>query len=69
MLFGSPVFQKAKLGVEPLIPPFQNVIPGSGPVIHFPTPSVCSSLPPIHPAPAACSPESIASSIEVMVAK
>jgi len=56
-------------GLEPLDKPFQKTVPASGPVTHFQTPSVAASLPPTHPAPAACSPESCASSTEVMVAK
>ena len=55
--------------VVPLPSPNQKVRPASGPVAHFQTPSVSSSVPPIHPVPAACSPDNCASSAEVMVTK
>ena len=67
--FGSLLFQKAKLGVDPLTCPFQKIVPASGPVTHFQTPSVSSSEPPIQPGPEACLPAKSASSLLVKVAR
>jgi hypothetical protein len=36
------------VGADPFIPPCQNTLPASGPVIHFQTPSIAASLAPNH---------------------
>jgi hypothetical protein len=54
---GSLLFQSENPVDEPVADPFQKIVPVSGPVTHFHTPSVSASLPPIHPAPATVHPQ------------
>jgi len=53
----------------PVKVPFQKLVPASGPVTQFQTPSVPSSLAPIQPVPDICSAEIIFSSSEKIVTR
>ena len=70
-LLGSLLFQFSNIpaGADPPGPPFQNVVPASGPVTHFHTPSDSASLPPIQPVPNDNSPAICDSAASVIVTK